>query len=145
MITRLRDPSICSQYEERYFKLPLDVALLITVFIMLFIHSGAHLSSILFLLPVINSILTLLNCLTRRNVGLLSDRIHKECLARLSWAQLFQGRSHFNWINFWRIFVQAERQVCDQDRMNREDKMISTVVSHPVFYLAAFRVILRPF
>ena len=138
MIARLRDPSLCSQYKERYFRLPLDVVLLITVFFMLVIHSGPHLSSILFLLPVINSILTLLNSLARRNVGLLSDRIRKECLTQLSWTHLFQGRSNFNWIHFWRIFVQVEKQVFDQDRMNREDQLISTVVVIQFFILLFF-------
>ena len=134
MINRLGDPSICTRYQERHIKLPLDLVALITVFLMLVIHSGHHMGSILFLLPMINSTLMLSN----RQLGLNSDRVQKECFSQLSWLQLIQEKFNFNWITFWRIFNQAERQVFDQNKLSRENKLNSTVAMLQLSVLLLF-------
>lgn len=123
MINRLGDPSICARYQERHIKLPLDLVALMTVFFMLVIHSGHHLGSILLLLPMINSTLML----STRQVGFSTDRTQKECLSQLSWLQFIQEKFNFNWINFWRIFNQAERQAFDQNKLGKENKLNSIV------------------
>lgn len=123
MIKRAGDPSICSRYVERYLKLPLDFILLITLFLLLFIHSGHQSWAILLLLPMINSILTFVGSTIGHNAGSVSDRIYKNCLGQLSWLELFKGQSDFSCIKFWKIFHQAERHLFQQNTLEKEQKL----------------------
>lgn len=143
LISRAKDPATCSRYQERRFlELPLDLAVLATLFGMLLIQSRSQLVSILFLIPLLSSFVTFSSSYFKVHERSVSEKFYQEYLSRMSWAAFFESKAIFNGKNVLRIMNQVEEKLFGKNtlKIKRRLKLTLSVLQLSIllFFVSLF-------